>query len=72
MTYQHYTVNHLTNFGNNSDVAYANSVEEMWSQAKRRNKQECGTKRARLDSYLCEFMWRQRNRNHDYFKNNNL
>ena len=58
--YQHLTVNHRVNFVNPIMHATTNHVESMWCHAKLRNKKECGTNRNLLNSYLIEFMWRQR------------
>ena len=48
--------------------AQTQNVESMWVKAKMRNKRQRGTSRLMLDSYLAEFMWRQRYRNDDKFK----
>lgn len=58
--YQHLTVNHSINFVDPVTNATTNHVESMWCRAKQRNKRECGTHRNLLDSYLIEFMWRQK------------
>ena len=58
--YQHLTVNHSVNFVDPVTHATTNHVESMWSKAKRRNKSECGTRRTLLNTYLVEFMWRQK------------
>ena len=57
--YQHLTVNHRLNFVDPVTHATTKHVEAMWGRAKQRNKRDCGTARALLDSYLIEFMWRQ-------------
>lgn len=56
-----YTVNYSKKFMNSSKATHTNSVKRMWLQAEKRNKRECVMKRTELDSYLCEFMWRQIN-----------
>lgn len=58
--FDHRTVNHSYNFVNPLSGAHTQHVERMWRAAKRRNKRQNGTRRALLDSYLCEFMWRQK------------
>ena len=57
--YQHLTVNHRINFVEHVMHATTNHVEAMWGRAKQRNKRDCGTACALLDSYLIEFLWRQ-------------
>lgn len=68
MGYAHLTVNHTYNFVDPVTNAHTQNVENSWKNAKIRNKKQHGTHRAMLDSYLCEWMWRQRNR----VRNNNL
>lgn len=58
--YQHLTVNHKHYFVDPDTGATTNHVERMWREAKQRNKRENGTHRQMLDSYLIEFMWRQK------------
>lgn len=65
--YDHHTVNHTYNFINPEDHAHTQTIESHWRLAKQRNKKQCGTHRQMIDSYLCEFMYRQRNRNADMF-----
>ena len=57
--YTHLTVNHTYNFVDPISRTHTQNVENMWSRAKRRNKRHNGTHRQMLESYLCEFMWRQ-------------
>ena len=66
--YTHHTVNHTYHFVDPVTGAHTQNVENSWKNAKTRNKKQHGTNRGMLDSYLCEWMWRQRNRN----LNNNL
>ncbi len=66
--YTHKTVNHTYNFVDPVTLAHTQKVESLWFLAKRRNKRECGTKRAFLSSYLAEFIWRKRVGESDPFK----
>ena len=58
--YKHKTVNHKVHFIDPMSKATMNHVERMWKEAKQRNKVECGTNRELVDSYLTEFIWRQK------------
>lgn len=58
--YDHLTVNHSINFVDPITFANTQRVENMWMRAKRRNKRECGTSSVLLESYLQEFMWREK------------
>ena len=60
--YQHLSVNHSLNFVDPTTGAHTQNIECHWKNAKRRNKKHHGTHKHMLDSYLCEWMWRQRNR----------
>ncbi len=63
--YKHYTVDHSKNFKDPISSEHTNQIESLWASAKMRNKKECGTSRSLLDSYMCEFLWRKRNKNKD-------
>ncbi|KCZ78426.1 hypothetical protein H311_00547, partial [Anncaliia algerae PRA109] len=58
--YEHLRVNHKIQFVNHETGANTQGIENLWMNAKRRNKKECGTKSELLESYLIEFMWRQK------------
>ena len=60
--YYHLTVNHSINFVDPQTYACTNTIESVWSHAKKRNNIENGTARNMLDSYLIEFMWRYKNK----------
>lgn len=58
--FQHLTVNHKFNFVDPVTSAHTQNIENMWGRAKKRNKIENGTKRELIDSYLQEFIWREK------------
>lgn len=60
--YIHLKVNHSLNFVDPDSGAHTQKIENTWREAKRRNKKQFGTHRQMLDSYLCEFVWRMRNK----------
>ena len=55
--YFHATVNHSENFCDPSTGVHTNTVECMWSEAKRKNKKMYGTNRQLIDSYMSEWLW---------------
>ena len=61
--YTHSTVCHARNFVDPVTGTHTQNIENHWGKAKKRNKEQNGTHRHMLDSYLCEWMWRRRNRN---------
>lgn len=58
--YTHETVNHRYNFVNPISGAHTNNVENYWKRAKAVFKRMNGTKVGFVESYLDEFMWRER------------
>lgn len=58
--FTHQTVNHSLNFVDPNSGANTQRIERSWKAAKERNKRHNGTHRHMLDSYMCEFMWRNR------------
>ena len=67
MGFAHLQVNHTYNFIDPDTGAHTQNIENAWKNAKLRNKRQHGTRRTMLDSYLCEWMWRQRYMNNDLF-----
>ena len=63
----HETVNHQYNFVDPVTGAHTQGIECLWREAKKKNKQQCGTHRSMLESYLCEFLWRKNHENEDLF-----
>ena len=57
--YTHHTVNHSQNFVDPDTGAHTQSVESMWSQAKRMMREEKVMHSRLFDTYLPEFMWRK-------------
>lgn len=60
MGYSHQTVNHSLNFIDPNTGANIQRIERSWKAAKERNKRHNGTHRHMIDSYLCDYMWRNR------------
>ena len=67
MGFQHLTVNHSLQFVDPQTGARTQNVERSWKSAKEENKRHNERHRNMLDSYLCEWMWRQRYKNIDLF-----
>lgn len=65
--YKELTVDHLINFVDPDSKSITNLPGiRMWKEAKMRNKNECGLKNSLVDTYLTEYMWRQKFRS-NYF-----
>ena len=67
MGFAHLQVNHTYNFVDPQTGAHTQNIENSWKNAKMRNKRHHGTHRTMIDSYLCDWMWRQRYRNVNLF-----
>lgn len=65
--FQHYIVNHSENFVDPITGAHTQNIENLWACSKKRNMRESGTAWLMLDSYLCEFLWRNRHKNEHLF-----
>ena len=63
--FQHF---HSLNFVDPNTGSYTQNVERSWKSAKERNTRRNSTHRSLLDSYFCEYMWRQRHKNGDLFE----
>uniref|UniRef100_A0A914HW03 B30.2/SPRY domain-containing protein n=1 Tax=Globodera rostochiensis TaxID=31243 RepID=A0A914HW03_GLORO len=57
--YMHTSVDHSANFVDPLTNTHTNHVEGFWKNAKKKNKEMCGTTEEMLPSYLDEFQWRQ-------------
>ena len=58
-------VNLDLHFVDHQTGVYIQNLERSWISTKERNKRHNGTHRHILDSYLCEWIWKQRYRNLD-------
>ena len=58
-------MNHRYNFVDPHTHAHTQNVERLWRSAKERNKRQNGTRREMLESYFCEFLWRQEMKRRD-------
>ena len=58
--YNHQTVNHTINFVDPITGACTNHVENFWKRAKAKLKAMCGVQENFVESYLDEFLWRER------------
>ena len=58
--YEHYTVNHKRYFVDPITGVHTNSIENMWKNAKHKFKAMAGVHSHMLQSYIDEFLWRQR------------
>ena len=58
----HKTVNHSAHFVDPNTGANTQRIERLWKAAKERNKRQNGTQRHMIDSYMCDFLWRHRNK----------
>ena len=54
----HAEVNHSKIFKNPYIGVNTNNIECLWRDAKMKNKKMYGTNREMIESYLCEFLWR--------------
>ena len=57
--YMHMTVNHSVNFVDPITFANTQLIEGTWSHFKARHKEERGTARDSLESYIAQFVWRK-------------
>ncbi|KAL7634602.1 UNVERIFIED_CONTAM: hypothetical protein RMT77_014979 [Armadillidium vulgare] len=58
--YKHLTVNQSCNFVDPITKANIQNIESIWNALKRKTKNISGTYSSTIDSYLCEFVWRQK------------
>ena len=57
---QHQTVNHSLNFVDPTTGVHTQNIESYWSRVKRKFKAMKGVHESMLNSYIDEFMWRER------------
>jgi len=60
--FQHMQINHKYNSIDPDSGAHTQNIERLWQSAKVRNKRHTGTNRSMLDSYISEFLWRQKHK----------
>ncbi|KAL7631685.1 UNVERIFIED_CONTAM: hypothetical protein RMT77_018009 [Armadillidium vulgare] len=58
--YKHLTVNQSRNFVDPITKANIQNIESIWNALKRKTKKISGSHSSTIDSYLCEFVWRQK------------
>ena len=58
--YQHCTVNHSRNFVDPITGVHTNEIENMWKNVKHKFKSMAGVHSHMVQSYIDEFLWRQR------------
>ena len=66
--FQYYTVNHSLNFVNPDNGVHTQHIESYWNKNKIYIKKMKGAKKEDLNSYLDEYMWRERFRNNEFYK----
>ena len=57
--FYHLTVNHSVHFVDPDTGAHTQTIEGTWSHFKARHKEERGTSRDLLESYIAQFVWRK-------------
>ncbi|GAA49254.1 hypothetical protein CLF_102765 [Clonorchis sinensis] len=57
--YTHETLNHTENFVDPTTGAHTQTIESLWHVYKMHNKRQRGTQRSLVESFLCEFVWRE-------------
>ena len=63
----HYTVNHSLNFVDKTTGVHTQAIESYWNKIKAHIKSMRGCKRELLNSYLQEYMWRERNSTNTFY-----
>ena len=64
--YEHQTVNHTLHFVDPKTGVHTQNVESYWNKQKNKIKRMCGCRRSQLKSYLDQYMWLERNKNHKF------
>jgi hypothetical protein len=66
--YEHATLNHRLHFVDpNKPTVHTQTIEGLWSLAKKKLRNQHGTSKDPLPSYIVEFVWRHACASHDPF-----
>ena len=66
--FEHQTVNHSLNFINPETGVHTQNIESFWNKQKLRIKKMKAVRRSKLQSYLNEYLWKDRFQENAFFK----